>query len=63
MAGPSLAHIGSRTTLGGSLTSNAANLASWVRTPQAVKPGVHMPDSRMSDADAREIVEYLSSLR
>jgi len=53
MKGPTLAHVASRTI----------DLARWVRTPQAVKPGVLMPDAHLSEADAIAITEYLSSLK
>ena len=64
MKGPTLAHIASRATLGGGpLPNNPVNLASWVVTPQSVKPGVLMPDQHLSTADANAITAYLSSLR
>jgi cytochrome c oxidase subunit 2 len=64
MKGPTLAHIASRATLGGgALPNTPANLARWVDTPQAVKPGVRMPDSHLTAADAAEITAYLGGLK
>ena len=64
MKGPTLAHIAGRATLsGGTLPNDPPNLARWVRTPQAVKPGVLMPDRPLTGEDANAITAYLSSLR
>ena len=64
VAGPSLSHIGSRTTIGAGIMNNdAASLTAWIRNPQAVKPGVHMPVISMLDSDLTYLVSYLESLK
>jgi hypothetical protein len=35
----------------------------WLRYPQQVDPGVDMPDMGLSAADARDIAQYLYTLR
>ena len=62
--GPDLSHLGSRATLGAGVLSNTpANLARWLRNPQEVKPGNHMPNLYLSDAQVRALTAYLGSLR
>jgi cytochrome c oxidase subunit 2 len=64
LVGPDLTHVADRQTLGaGVLTNNVANLAEWVRDPQRFKPGCHMPNMRLTDADARAIAVYLEGLK
>ena len=60
--GPSLAHIARRTILGGMLPNTPANMARWLKQPQAVVPGNAMPDMALSDRDARDIGAYLRRL-
>ena len=38
-------------------------LAAWIRNPQAIKPGVRMPDLGLSASAGRELVAYLETLR
>lgn len=60
--GPDLTHFGSRDTLGaGVLANTPENLAKWLKDPQAVKPGNHMPDLQLTDAQIRELVAYLEA--
>jgi cytochrome c oxidase subunit 2 len=47
----------------GALENTPANLARWLANPQAVKPGNHMPDLRLPDADVRALVAYLEALQ
>lgn len=62
-AGPDLTHFASRRTLGaGTAPRTAANVERFVRNPHALKPGVRMPPSDLSEADARALVAYLESL-
>ncbi len=62
--GPDLTHLMTRDTLGSGMVPNdRAHLASWIRDPQAVKPGCLMPDMRLTDAQVEEITDYLMSLR
>jgi cytochrome c oxidase subunit 2 len=60
--GPDLTHFGSRETIGtGVLDNTPDNLAKWLRNPQAVKPGVHMPNLNLTDAEINALVAYLEA--
>ena len=49
--GPDLTHVGSRATLAGAdAAQRRGGAADWLRDPQHVKPGNHMPDLDLSDA-------------
>ena len=61
--GPNLAHIGSRTTFAAGLVEmNEENLARWLDSPRSVKPGVVMPDYRLTPEQIDALVAYLMSL-
>jgi cytochrome c oxidase subunit II len=62
--GPNLTHVGSRTTIAaGILENNPDNIYTWIRDPQAVKPGNLMPNLFLNPDDARAIAQYLTSLK
>ena len=61
--GPSLNQISSQAVIGGMLPNTEDNLIQWIRTPQSVVPGNAMPNTELSDHDARAIASYLSTLR
>jgi len=62
--GPDLTHIADRQTLAtGRLENSPANLAAWLSDPQAVKPGVHMPDFELTSDQVRELTAYLETLK
>ena len=62
--GPDLTHLASRDTLAaGALENTPGNLARWLANPQAVKPGNHMPDLQLPDADFRALAAYLEALQ
>lgn len=61
--GPDLTHLATRTSLAAATIANTpAELERWILNPQAIKPGVRMPDLGLSRADASAIVAYLDSL-
>jgi cytochrome c oxidase subunit II len=61
---PDLTHLAERTTLGAGVVPNdPANLAKWLRDPQTVKPGSHMPDLNLSDDEVSDLVAYFETLR
>jgi cytochrome c oxidase subunit 2 len=61
---PDLTHLAERTTLGaGVLKNDHASLARWLREPQVVKPGSHMPDLNLTDAEVDDLVAYFELLR
>ncbi len=64
MLGPDLTHFGGRRTLAAGLLPNSAdNVTAWLRDPPALKPGAKMPNLGLSEADARALAAYLTSLK
>lgn len=61
--GPPLDHMGARTLVAGLLPNTPANMVTWLRTPQSIVPGNGMPNTAMSERDARDIAAYLYTLR
>jgi cytochrome c oxidase subunit 2 len=62
--GPDLTHLASRQTLAAGVLDNTPdNLATWLRDPQAVKPGNHMPNLKLSDQQIQQLVAYLETLK
>jgi cytochrome c oxidase subunit II len=62
--GPDLTHLKSRQTIAaGTLPNAPGDLAAWVADPQAIKPGVRMPLTRLSPPDSAALLSYLESLR
>lgn len=61
--GPPLDDIGTRVYLAGTLTNSPQNMAAWIRTPQAFKPGTAMPNLNVTEQDSRDMVAYLDRLR
>ncbi|MEJ2665505.1 MAG: cytochrome c oxidase subunit II [Deinococcales bacterium] len=60
--GPDLTHFGTRDTLGaGVLANTPADLRTWLENPQAVKPGVHMPNLHLSTSQIDALVAYLEA--
>lgn len=51
--GPTLTHVGSRL--------NAAWIYSWLKNPQALRPGTIEPNQNISDEDARALTAFLMS--
>ncbi len=61
--GPDLTHLMSRKTLAsGIIENNRDNLTRWISHPEQVKPGCRMANMRLSDADVKNIVDYLMTL-
>ncbi len=61
---PDLTHLASRTTLGaGATDNNPGELVAWLRDPQSIKPGCHMPDFHLTDAKVDDLAAYLGELR
>jgi cytochrome c oxidase subunit II len=60
MVGPNLANVGARSYIAaGTLKNTDANLARWIKDPQAIKKGVLMPSLGLSDAEAQALAAYL----
>jgi len=63
-AGPDLTHIASRTTLGAGVMQNTpAELARWLKDPQDVKEGSHMPNVQLTDEQIADFVAYFETLK
>ncbi len=62
--GPSLSHLMSRKTIGaGAAFNNAENLRKWVQDPALFKPGVRMPDMKLTSEEVDQLVAYLVTLK
>jgi cytochrome c oxidase subunit 2 len=61
---PDLTHVASRLTLAaGALPNEVGARAAWILDPQAIKPGVNMPATRLPPQDAMAIAAFLGSLK
>lgn len=61
-AGPNLAGMAGRATLGSGLLVNTPdNLARWLRDHQLLKPGNHMPYADMTDAQRQALANLLGA--
>jgi cytochrome c1 len=64
MVGPNLANVGARSYIGaGTLKNTDANLARWIRNPQAIKKGILMPNLGVSETEAQALVAFLRAHR
>lgn len=61
--GPPLTRFGDRTYIAGMLRNTPSNLVRWIRDPQGVAPGNAMPNTGVTEAQARDIASYLYTLR
>lgn len=63
-AGPDLTHFASRATIGaGVLANTPANVAAWLKDPQASKPGCFMPNFKLRGEQLRQLAAYLETLK
>jgi cytochrome c oxidase subunit 2 len=60
--GPDLTHLMTREIIGGFFANGEGNLRQFVRDPHALKHGVFMPPSDLSDADLDLLIGFLRSL-
>ena len=61
--GPPLTKMASRTYLAGRLENTPANLKLWIQNPRQADSQTAMPDSGVSDSDARDIAAYLYTFK
>jgi cytochrome c oxidase subunit 2 len=62
--GPDLTHLISRSQIGaGILDDTPQNIQHWLQNPQAVKPGVEMPNFEFTDQQVNQLTAYLETLR
>jgi cytochrome c1 len=62
-AGPPLAQFSKRTVIAGMLPNSPDNLAYWLRFPQRIVPGNSMPNTGLTESEARDAAAYLESLK
>jgi len=61
---PDLTHVASRRQLAAGILENTpANMRSWLKNPQHIKPGALMPDFFFSNEQLDQLSEYLSTLQ
>lgn len=61
--GPPLDDIGERTIIAGMLPNTSENMIAWVENPQSIVPGNAMPNTGLTEAQARDVAAYLYTLR
>jgi putative membrane protein len=57
--GPPLTQFSRRAYIAGVLINNPDNLVKWLRAPQSVVPGNAMPNTGLTEEDARDIAAFL----
>ncbi len=63
-AGPDLTHLLSRHKIGsGIVTNTPENLRRWLTDPQQVKPGVKMPNFKLTDEQMNDLLAYFETLQ
>jgi cytochrome c oxidase subunit 2 len=61
---PDLTHLASRKTLAAGLLENTPeSLGRWLKDPQALKPGSHMPSLQLTDGEVSDLVAYFGGLK
>jgi len=62
--GPPLTHLASQAYIGAnSFPNRRGYLAGWILDPQAMKPGVRMPQNSLSADDLNALLDYLETLQ
>jgi cytochrome c oxidase subunit 2 len=62
--GPDLTHVAARGQIGAGMLDNTPdNMRLWLRNPQAVKPGVEMPNFEFTEDQVTAVGAYLEGLR
>jgi len=62
--GPDLTHVAARGQIGAGMLDNTPdNMRLWLRNPQAVKPGVEMPNFEFTEDQVTALGAYLGGLR
>jgi cytochrome c oxidase subunit 2 len=61
---PDLTRLAERATLGAGVIDNSpAELERWLKDPQKIKAGCHMPNAKLSDDALSDVVAYLETLK
>jgi cytochrome c oxidase subunit II len=62
--GPDLTHFLSRQRFAGERLDNTQeNVARWLKNPQEIKPGCHMPNMQLTDDEVKSLTAYLEGLQ
>jgi cytochrome c2 len=61
--GPPLDKIAVRAFLAGGQPNDPEHMIAWIQHPQAVEPGVGMPELGLTTPEARDLAAYLYTLR
>jgi cytochrome c len=61
--GPALDGVAGRAFLAGRQPNDPQHLMAWIQHPQAMEPGVGMPETGLSDQETRDLAAYLYTLR
>ncbi len=62
--GPDLTHFGGRALFGAGLwPTTVDNVVAWLQDPPRLKPGSKMPNLHLTDAEAKALAVYLTSLK
>jgi cytochrome c len=63
LVGPPLSEWSKRGFIAGEVPNTTDFLIRWIEMPQAIKPGVDMPNMAVPESEARDIAAYLYTLR
>ena len=63
MVGPPLTGVANRAILAGEIANTPENMIRWIMDPQAIEPNTAMPNLRVGEQMARDMVAYLYSGR
>jgi len=64
IVGPDLTHVATRLKLAGGVMENTPeNMATWLRNPQLIKPGCHMPNLDLSEDKVKALTAYMETLK
>jgi len=59
LVGPPLTRMAGRSYLAGNMENNATNLIRWIARPREIHRDTAMPDTGVTERDARDIAAYL----
>lgn len=60
---PPLTSWSRRTYIAGEVSNTPEHLVRWIEDPKSIEPGTVMPNLGVTAADARDIAEYLYTIR
>jgi cytochrome c len=63
LVGPSLEHFAERIYIAGTLPNTTGNLVVWIAHPTRVSPHTAMPETGITEAEARDVAAFLYSRR